>query len=109
MLKLKKFEAYARMTKLFGPWSTWGRAHHLAYGLIRGVPYAAMERTANDSPWATSYIEALWKLGGWPEHPYPEDHPAWKPTPPAVTREAAGLVAWVKKEPRVRKTDEAAE
>jgi hypothetical protein len=39
MEKLKKQEAFKRATEAFGEWKTWGRAQHLAYGLIRGVPY----------------------------------------------------------------------
>lgn len=106
MLMLKKKVAFELMVKFFGPWNTWDRAAHLAYGLIRGIEYSRMERCSNDNPHAVGVVRALWQLGAWEEHPYTENKcPPW-----ACYDEVAKLVVWVKKEPRVKKNaDEAAE
>lgn len=108
MKTMKKSEAFEKMVELFGEWRTWGRAEHIAYGLIRGIPYERMERCSNDNPHATSFEHRLWKLGAWPEHPYPTDT-RYPSVPREIRDEASALVKWVKKEPRVKKEVEAAE
>ena len=106
MLKMKRYEAFEKMTKQCGPWNTWGRAEHIAYGLVRGVPYARMERCSNDNPNAVTWKHVLWKLGAFEEHPYVEGGYL----PQALYNVEADLVVWVKKEPRVKRSkDEAAE
>lgn len=98
MLILKKFEAFERAVKAFGPWNTWSRGHHLAYGLARGVPYSSMERTANDNPhscWPGIY-PSLVKLGVLDDVPYGND------VRTAQDAEVNALVVWVHKVPRVR-------
>lgn len=102
MLILKKFEAFERAVKAFGPWNTWSRGHHLAYGLARGVPYARMERTANDNPWSCwpgvhRSLVALGVMEDLSAVPYADvrhDDPR-RHLDPAV-------MVWVHKVPRVR-------
>jgi len=126
MEKLKKSEAFQRALSVFGDWRTWGRSQHVAYGLIRGVPYVAMEKYANDRPEHTSIASALARLGAWPEPWEAEDNRAWwarifgpKPaeTPPQIpdprklafkqahdnVREVEALVVWVQKPVRVKR------
>ena len=110
MLKMKQYEAFAKMTKMFGPWNTWGRAEHIAYGLVRGVPYARMERCSNDNPLATLVEDRLWALGAFPEHSKPAEDGKYRSVPREIYDEVKALVVWVKKEPRVKRNkDEAAE
>lgn len=97
MEKLKKTEAFKRALAAFGSWKTWGRAEHLAYGLIRGVPYAAMERCSNDNPHAVNIAWALNKLGAWPA--YTKVERPWE-VPADCRQEAERLVVWVRKTPR---------
>ncbi len=108
MLKMKKYEAFAKMTKLFGAWNTWGRAEHIAYGLVRGVPYAKMERCSNDNPLSVSIESCLWAIGAFPEHPKPADDGRFRSAPREIYEEVKALVVWVKKEPRVKKDKEEA-
>ncbi len=110
MLKMKRYEAFAKMTKLAGPWNTWGRAEHIAYGLVRGVPYVKMERCSNDNPLAVAVEDRLWSLGAFPDHPKPTADGKYHSIPREVYEEVKALVVWVKKEPRVKRDkDEAAE
>ncbi len=109
MLKMKKYEAFAKMTKLFGPWNTWSRAEHIAYGLARGVPYASMEASANDNPLAVCIESRLWSLGVFPEYPKPIEDGKYHAIPREIYSEINALVVWVKKKPRVKKIHEAAE
>lgn len=99
MIILKRFEAFERAVKAFGPWNTWGRANHLAYGLVRGVPYAAMERTANDNPFALwpSIQTCLEKLEALPSstNNYEQEK--------LNRAEVHALVVWVPKPPRERR------
>jgi hypothetical protein len=97
MLKLKKKVAFELMVKSFGPWNTWGRAEHLAYGLIRGVEYSRMERYSNDNPHSVGIARDLWQIGAWEEHQYAEGK--WPPR--ACYDEVEKLVVWVKKPIRV--------
>lgn len=102
MITLKKKEAFAAALKAFGPWHTWGRAQHLAYGLIRGVPYEKMERCANDSPFSVMFERSLQKLGAWPEFPFdPENR--WNLPSSVYNKEAYNLISWVRKTPRKKK------
>lgn len=99
MLILKRSEAFERAVKAFGPWNTWRRGHHLAYGLARGVAYAVMERTANDNPLACwpSIQDGLVRLGVLPDlkaGTYEERL--------VQQREVESLIFWVHKVPRVR-------
>jgi hypothetical protein len=101
MEKLKKVEAFARAKAAFGPCRTWSRAHYIAYGLIRGVPYPVMERCSNDIPPTYWVALALACLGAWP----PVRASVSKD---AVRRQTAldhcpevnSLVVWVRKTPR---------
>ena len=102
MLKLKKKQAYELMVNYFGPWYSWGRAQHLAYGLARGIHYVKMEKCSNDNPFAVPFEFYLWKLGCFPEHPYIEGK-KWYQVPDAVLQEIREHVKWIKKEPRVKK------
>ncbi len=72
MIKLNRYEAFERMKAIVGPWSTWQRHHHLAYGLIRGVPYVKMERYCHDNIlWIRHQVSrVLWQLGAWPDDPF---------------------------------------
>jgi hypothetical protein len=96
MEKLKKTEAFARATAAFGEWRSWGRAQHLAYGLIRGVPYEAMEKCANDNPHSVRIVWALYQLGAWPEVKVDRSYLM----PEACRKEVEALVVWVRKTPR---------
>lgn len=96
MLKLKKQVAFELMVKSFGPWNTWGRAQHLAYGLIRGVEYSRMERYSNDNPHAVTVDYALWRLGAWEEHPFVNDG-KFRSIPRECYDEVQKLIVWVKK------------
>lgn len=102
MLKLKRSEAFERAVKAFGPWNTWSRGQHIAYGLARGVPYSSMERTANDNPHAIysgpSFEACLVQLGVLENVPFAQ-YEAWR----ARQDELAALVVWVRKEPREHK------
>jgi hypothetical protein len=102
MLKLSKKVAFGLMIKHFGPWKTWDRAAHIAYGLIRGVPYSRMERCSNDNPRATMFDYALWKLGAWPDYPYIQVPGRFSSINREHQQEALSLVVWVKKQPRVK-------
>lgn len=64
ILYIKKFEAFQRAIKAFGPWNTWGRLEHLAYGIVRGVAYARMERTSNDDFCYRTLAERVQQLDG---------------------------------------------
>lgn len=103
MLKMKRYEAFAKMTKMAGPWNTWGRAEHLAYGLVRDVPYARMERCANDNPLAVAVEKRLWELGAFPEHPKSSEDGKYHCVPREIYDEVKTLVVWVKKTPRVKR------
>jgi hypothetical protein len=120
MEKLKKQEAFSRAVEAFGDWRTWGRAQHVAYGLIRGVPYVAMEKYANDKPSHYDIARCLIKLGAWPEPKEAEAPRSWwqrlfgKKPDVKVTEvgyewvrrhqdEVEGLVTWVQKPPRGRR------
>lgn len=123
MEKLSKKEAFSRAIEAFGPWNTWDRSDHIAYGLIRGVPYVAMEKYSNDNPSHYSITSRLVRLGAWPK-PQPEETPrSWwrrlfgkkdesQPAPRVSHEnirehvpEVASLVVWVQKPargPRIR-------
>lgn len=104
MNTMKRNEAFARALKAFGPWNTWSRAEHLAYGLVRGTPYSSMEKCCNDNPLSVSVEYALWKLGAWPEHPYPTDG-KFHCIPNDLRKETWELISWVHKPvrgPRIR-------
>lgn len=104
MEKVKKKEAFKRAIAAFGEWRSWGRAEHLAYGLIRGVPYAVMEKCANDDSHAflgmwghcSSIRAALHKLGAWPEYAAAQ----YISLPKECLDEVKVLVVWTKKVPR---------
>jgi hypothetical protein len=89
MEQLKKHEAFKRAVAAFGEWRAWGRAQHLAYGLIRGVPYVTMERCSNDNP-HYGVATALRKLGAWPDGVFTQEQ----------VREVEALIVWVRKVPR---------
>lgn len=99
---MKKKAAFEAAIKTFGPWSSWGRAEHIAYGLIRGVEYSRMERSCNDNPHALALGHRLRDLGAWPEHVVPADG-KFRSLTRECYDEVARLVVWVKKEPRVRR------
>jgi hypothetical protein len=104
MQTMKKKEAFARALKVFGPWNTWRRDQHLAYGLIRGIPYSRMEKCANDNPLATMVEYKLWALGAWPENPKPTDG-KFHCLPNEYRKEVCALIEWVHKPvrgPRIR-------
>lgn len=111
MKTMKKTAAFKKMTETFGPWKTWSRADHLAYGLIRGVEHSRMERCSNDNPPTYEVACRLWELGAFEAHQPPAKEPGRFRSPPReVHDEVRTLIVWVKKEPRVKKTsDEAAE
>lgn len=101
MEKLNKYEAFTRAVAAFGAWRTWSRSEHVAYGLIRGVPYSAMERYCNDAPQHYNIASALLKLGAWPA---PEGAP--RPSYEILTKytqDVAALVVWVRKPVRVKR------
>lgn len=77
MEKIKKSEAFKRAVAAFGEWRTWTRSQHIAYGLIRGVPYSAMERYANDNVDHFRITSALIALGAWPEPASEETPRSW--------------------------------
>jgi hypothetical protein len=93
---IKKKEAFKRAIAAFGPWNTWGRAHHLAYGLIRGVAYSRMEKCANDNPHSVPIEWLLYQLGAWPEVKVAN---SWS-LPREMREEVAKLIVWVRKTPR---------
>lgn len=109
MEKLKKSEAFIRATQVFGAWGTWSRWEHLAYGLIRGVPYTAMEKCSNDALDHWNIHKALLRLGAWPvvyqfEKDKPEPKMDWS-TQTSLINEIKPLVIWVRKTirgPRIR-------
>jgi len=111
MKTMKKTVAFEKMVEMFGPWKTWGREEHLAYGLIRGVEYARMEKCSNDNPPSYGVACKLWELGAFEDHPAPPKEPGkWRSPPREVIDQVCKLIVWVKKEPRVKKSsDEAAE
>lgn len=110
MKTMKKFAAFKKMTELFGPWKTWGRAEHLAYGFVRGVEHSRMEKCSNDNPPSYSVALRLWELGAFEEHPAPPKDGKYRSVPREIHDEIAKLITWIKKEPRVKKpADEAAE
>ncbi len=96
MVTLKRNKAFEQMIANFGPWNTWGRAQHIAYGLMRGVEYSRMEKYSNDNPHAWPIVRTLWQLGAWEEHPYAEG----KFPPRACYDEVEKLVVWVPKPAR---------
>lgn len=101
MEKIKKYEAFTRAVAAFGEWRTWNRWQHIAYGLIRGVPYVAMERYCNDIPDPYQIASALFKLGAWP---VAEGAP--RPSYEILTaysQEVAKTVVWVHKPVRVKR------
>ena len=120
MVKLNKKIAFERMIANFGPWSGWGRAQHLAYGLVRGVEYSHMEKYANDRPPMSTIVRTLWKLGAWQESSHKPRRnivrwllELWKPSTPrerpgendklpprACYDEVEKLVVWVRKPAR---------
>ncbi len=110
MKTMKKFEAFKKMVEKFGPWNTWSRSEHIAYGLARGVPYARMERCSNDNPPTYSVASDLWKIGAFEEHEAPPKDGKCRPVPGDVFKQVSDMIVWVKKEPRVKKpADEAAQ
>lgn len=100
---LKRSEAFKRAVSAFGPWNTWSRANHLAYGLIRGVPYSSMERCTNDDPhvWAFWFAKCLRMLGAWPLADEAERQKY--PTKEEI-EEVKSLITWVRKPIRVKKS-----
>ncbi len=111
MKTLKRKEAYEFMVKNYGPWVSWGRFQHLAYGLMRGVPYAKMERCANDNPLSDCDLWfAVWKAGCFDDLPYVEGTKSWN-VPWEARKRVVERVVWIKKTPRVKNviTTEAAQ
>lgn len=102
MNTLKKRDAYRFMVENYGPWKTWGRFQHLAYGLMRGVAYERMERYANDNPLSDCELwYALWKAGCFEEFPYVAGTRSWN-TPHETYMYVRSIVTWVKKPVRAR-------
>lgn len=108
MKTMKKIAAFKKMTEMFGPWKTWGRAEHLAYGLIRGVEHSRMERCSNDNPPTYEVACKLWDLDAFEEHPVPPKDGKFRSPPRELVNHVSSLITWVKKEPRVKKTTEEA-
>ena len=102
MIKMNRSEAFSRLTALYGKWNTWDRSIHLAYGLLRGVPYAKMEASANDNPHATLFEYVMWRVGAWPDHPHIATDGYRRAIDRTLKQEAESLVVWVKKTPRVK-------
>lgn len=110
MKTMKKLAAFKKMTEVFGPWNTWGRSQHLAYGLIRGVEHSRMEKCSNDNPPTYEVACHLWKLGAFEAHEPPPNDGKYRSLPTDIHSEVRTLIVWVKKEPRVKATsNEAAE
>lgn len=94
---LKKKEAFKLMIELFGPWKTWERHHHVAYGLIRQVPYRKMEKYSETK--LTPYYVAwcLMLLGAFPDYLDKK----WKEvkiwnTPRELSKQVEPLIPWLK-------------
>lgn len=102
MKTMKKIAAFKKMTELFGPWKTWGRAEHLAYGLVRGVEHSRMEKCSNDNPPTYEVARHLWKLGAFEAHEPPPNDGKYRSVPHEIHSEVGRLITWVKKEPRVK-------
>jgi len=100
ILYIKKYEAFQRAIKAFGPWATWGRLDHLAYGLVRGVAYARMERTSNDNFCYLSLAERIQQLDGFPEKWGKEYNKANHDLRQAAVKELQALCPRVQKVPR---------
>ena len=101
MERLKKREAFERAVKAFGPWRSWGRAQHVAYGIARGTSYARMEKCSNDIPPWYAIALSLALLGVWPEVKVETNKPRWAWMVPAETaREVEAVIPWTKKVPR---------
>lgn len=111
MKTMKKIAAFKKMTETFGPWKTWSRADHLAYGLVRGIEHSRMEKCSNDNPPTYEVARKLWDLGAYEEHAAPPKDGKYRQVPREIVDEVCSLITWVKKEPRVKKVtdDEAAE
>jgi len=100
MEKLKRKEAFDRAVAAFGPWKSWTRSNHLAYGLIRGVEYARMERCSNDAPPIYDAARSAARLGAWPDfEPKPNSWGIFS-VPDAYYAEICSAVRWVRKTPR---------
>ncbi len=111
MKTMKKTAAFKLMTEMFGQWNTWGRAEHLAYGLLRGVEHSRMEKCSNDNPPVYDVACKLWELDAFEDHSAPKKEPGRFRSPPReVYNHVKTLIVWTKKVPRVKKVaDEAAE
>jgi hypothetical protein len=108
MLKImKRKNAFELMLKNFGPWKTWGRVQHLAYGLLRGVPYSKMERCSNDNPPEYLVGRLLYEIGAFEQFPPPKKEPGkYYSTPGEINKFMHTLIVWVKKQPRTKKNVE---
>lgn len=104
MLTMKKRLARESVERCCGPWKGWGRAQHLAYGLLRGVAYERMERCANDNPLAVPLVRVLLDAGAFGD--VVVSLHAWIPR--EIQDEVERLVVWVRKPPRVARENEAA-
>ena len=110
MKTMKKIAAFKLMIEKFGPWNTWSRAEHLAYGLIRGVEHARMERCSNDNPPTYQVARHLWEADAFEGHEAPPKDGKFRSVPSEIYTAVNEMIVWVKKEPRVKRTaDEAAE
>lgn len=105
MLKLKKIDAFKLACDKFGPWESWGRSEHLAYGIMRGIPYSSMEKYANDNPHACNGVAMnLWKLEIFKEE-YPLENMKWE----FCRKVEKEIAVWVRKPIRVKVLESAAQ
>jgi len=65
MYTKRRSEAFKKACAQFGPYKSWNREQHLAYGLIRGVEYSRMEPCANNKPRHRDIATHLYALGAW--------------------------------------------
>lgn len=100
ILYIKKFEAFQRAIKAFGPWNTWGRLEHLAYGLVRGVTYARMEATSNDAFCYHGLADRIQQMDGFAEKWGKEFTAANTLCKQAAVKELQALCPRVQKRPR---------
>jgi len=59
------------------PWKQWNRADHIAYALIRGVPFSKIERVSNDKPPYLAVTELLAEWGAWSSAAIPAVKNSW--------------------------------
>lgn len=100
MKTMKKIAAFKLMTEKFGAWKTWSRAEHLAYGLIRGVEHARIERCSNDNPPMYQVARHLWDMNAFEEHEAPAKDGKYHSVPSEIYSAVNEMIVWVKKTPR---------